>query len=90
MIVVPALHTPFPHASPAVQAFPSLQGLVLAVKVHPEAGTQVSVVHGLKSLQLTGVPPHVPLLQTSRVVQALLSSQSALFGACWQPSCGSQ
>src|SRR5207249_6756393 len=42
------------------------------------------------SSQLTGVPPHAPLLQVSDVVQTLPSSHEPLTGACWQPVDGSQ
>jgi hypothetical protein len=42
---------------------------------HPFTGSQVSTVHGLLSLQLSGGPTHAPPLQWSSVVQTLPSSQ---------------
>src|SRR5438067_10640580 len=68
----PPTHVPPLQVSPVVQAFPSLQGLVLLVCVQPVAGLQPSVVQTLPSSQLGAVPPtQVPPLQASLVVQAL-------------------
>jgi len=52
----PGWHVPPPQASPVVQAFPSLHGLVLLAKAQPVAGLQVSVVQTLLSLQTVGAP----------------------------------
>ena len=41
-------------------------------------------------MQTTAVPPHVPPLQVSFVVQALPSSHGAVLFACWHPACASQ
>jgi hypothetical protein len=57
-----------------VQALPSSHAAVLFVKTHPLAGLHESVVHGLPSVQATGVPPpHVPAEQRSPVVHAFPS-----------------
>jgi hypothetical protein len=77
----PGLQVPPPQTSPVVHALPSLHELVLFTNMHPEAKLQMSLVHGLPSLQTTGVPAtHAPPLQKSLVEQALPSMQrSALF-----------
>jgi hypothetical protein len=52
----------------------SAQELVLSlVNTQPVAGTHVSSVHGLASKQTIGVPPQVPPVHTSLLVQALWS-----------------
>src|SRR5262249_37710595 len=69
-------HNAFAHTSPVVHGSPSSHGLAFGVKVQPDAGTQLSSVHGLASLQTGGVPGwQVPLdgLQVSRPLQALPS-----------------
>ena len=78
--------------SPVVQAFPSLQPAVLFVKTHPVAGTQVSVVHTLPSLQ-TRVPApglQLPVSQVSPRVQALPSSHAAVLLVKTHPVAGTQ
>jgi hypothetical protein len=88
---VPPTHVPPAHASPVVHALPSLQGAVLGVLTQPVAGAQVSVVQGLVSAQLGGVPPtHVPPAHASPVVHALPSLQAAELGVCTQPVAGAQ
>ena len=52
----PAWQVPPPQVSPAVQAFPSSHAFVLFVKTQPVASVQVSVVHGLLSLQMRPAP----------------------------------
>jgi len=42
------------------------------------AGSQVSMVHGSLSLQLRPMPPHLPPVHLSPVVQALPSLQTVL------------
>jgi uncharacterized membrane protein YfbV (UPF0208 family) len=87
----PGWQTPLPQPSPTVQALPSSQGAVLGVKVHaPVAEVQRSVVHGLSSVQVFGVPAQVPLLQVSLRVQASPSSQAAVLKAWKQPVVGVQ
>jgi hypothetical protein len=57
--------------SPLVHAFESEQDCALGVFTHPTAGSQLSVVHTLPSLQLTGSPAwHDPPEQTSALVHA--------------------
>ena len=82
---------PPPHTSPVVQAFPSSQAFVLLVKAQPVAGLQVSVVHALVSLQITGVAPaQMPPPHTSPVVQTLPSSHGLVLFVCSQPLAGLQ
>jgi len=77
-LLVPA-QTPPPHTSLLVQATPSSHDEVLLAFWQPEAGTQVSVVHTLPSLQLGAAPPtQVPPAQVSLVVQALPSVHGAV------------
>ncbi len=76
--VVPGVHTPSEQTSPVVQAFPSLQAAEFGVKTQfPVKGSQESVVQGLLSLQLLGVPIQTPLTQISLIVHGLPSSQTA-------------
>src|SRR5262245_55933042 len=79
-------HAPFAHVSPVVQAFPSLQAIVLFVCRQPSTGSQESLVHTLPSPQLIGVPTHVavPPLHASPVVQTLPSSQGVPVGSIRQ------
>jgi hypothetical protein len=87
----PALQLPPAQTSFAVHALPSLQGRVLFKKEQPLAGTQVSVVQGLLSLQTTAAPGrHAPARQASPVVQAFPSLQGFLLGVWRHPSLGSQ
>ena len=82
----PGTQTPALHASFWVHTLPSLHAAALAVATQPLAGLQLSVVHGLPSLQVTAVPDaQVPALHPSPLVQALLSSQAALLAAEAQP-----
>jgi hypothetical protein len=55
--VAPARQVPPPQVSPTVQAFPSLQGLVLLALMQPVAGSQESSVQGLLSLHARDVAP---------------------------------
>ena len=78
---VPA-QVPAAQTSPDVQALASLQATVLLVKTQPVAGLQESVVQTLESSQVRAGPPvQMPAAQTSRVVQALPSSQEPLRAA---------
>src|SRR5438105_665050 len=57
--------------------------------MQPVAGTQLSSVHTLPSLQLSVVPPvHVPPEHVSAVVHALPSSHDAVLLVCTQPEAG--
>jgi hypothetical protein len=74
------VQTPAAHLSPVVQALESLQLEVLLAKTQPVAELQESLVQELLSLQVRLLPDlQEPFLQTSPVVQALPSSQSAVF-----------
>ncbi len=72
-------HLPLWQASPPVQAKPSEQPapFVAAAHLHtPLAWSQVSIVQGLLSSQVTVLPVwHAPALQLSPAVQALPSEQ---------------
>src|SRR5207253_2552446 len=60
---VPA-HTPAAQVSPEVQGLRSSHGRVLGVFTQPVAGSHVSVVHTLPSVQMGGGPPtQTPLAQ---------------------------
>ncbi len=88
---VPALQVPALQVSFWVQALPSLQAAVDSTKAQPVVGSQLSVVHGLPSLQTSGWPPlQLLFLQTSPKVQVLPSSQGWLLGVLAQPAPGSQ
>src|SRR6185369_576328 len=52
----PLTHVPPPQVSATVQALPSSHGTVLFVYSQPLDGLQVSSVHRLPSLQLSGAP----------------------------------
>ena len=87
----PPTQVPPLHASPAVQAFPSLHVAVLLTCVQPVAGLQESFVHVLPSLQLGGAPPtQAPPLHVSDVVHALPSLQGAALFVWVQPVAGLQ
>ena len=76
----PPTHLPPPHKSLVVQAFPSEQTTVLlATWQDPVAVLQLSSVHGLLSLHVLAAPgTHLPTVQTSLSVHALLSEQAAV------------
>ncbi len=77
-------HVPALQASLTVHALPSLQVVPVAALAKPQApltGSQVSMVQGLLSVQLTTLPTHVPLWQASGLVQGLPSSQVVPLGA---------
>jgi hypothetical protein len=93
----PPTHAPPEQASFVVQASPSLHGRVLFVFTQPVAGSHVSVVHRLLSLQLTELPVQTPFRHPSDVpgspladVQASWSLHTAPLGTLvWvQPVAG--
>src|SRR5712692_9715361 len=87
----PPTQVPPLQVSLVVQAFPSLQGLVLLVCTQPVAGLQLSSVQTLPSSQLgAGPPTHAPLLQVSFVVQAFPSLQGLMLLTCVHPLAGLQ
>src|SRR5437899_2751715 len=84
-------HVPPEQTSAVVQKSPSSHGAVLGVRTHPVAGLQESSVQTFPSSQFRGGPPtHRPPAQVSAVVQALPSSQGAVFGVFTQPLAGLQ
>jgi hypothetical protein len=86
------MHAPFEHVSPFVQALWSSQDAVLGVWLQlPSTGLHASSVQTFPSVQLFGVPAHVPFVQTSFVVQRFLSSHTApLLGGWTHPIVGEQ
>jgi hypothetical protein len=90
---LPAWHSPPEQVSPSVHGLPSSQAAVLFWTLQPTVVSQLSVVQGLPSLQVVGLPPpHAPEVQVSPVVHALASSQllPSLTGIFTQPRFGSQ
>jgi hypothetical protein len=73
----PPTQVPSEHVSPVVQASPSSHGSVVSVCTQsPVAGSQLSSVQSLPSLQSGGAPPtQVPPEHVSPTVQASPSSQ---------------
>jgi len=89
--VEPGTHAPPTQPSPIVHTDPSVQASALSTLLQPAATLQESVVHPLSSLQSVAAPgKQEPLLQTSPSVHWLLSLQTAVLSACWQPSAPSQ
>jgi hypothetical protein len=77
----PPTQVPPEQVSPVVQAFPSLQALVLFTCSQPEAGLQESSVQPLPSSHTGGGPlTQAPPEQASPVVQALPSSHGVVLG----------
>ena len=86
-LALPGMQAPPSQASFSVQTLPSLQVPVLATKVQPCWASQLSVVHGLPSLQVGPLPgTQAPDLHMSPMVQALLSSHAIDWGVFLQPS----
>lgn len=76
---LPGTHAEFLHKSPTVHALPSLQGLALMPNLQPSTASQLSLVHGLLSLQLRILPAtHVPDAQTSPGVHTVPSASHCL------------
>ena len=92
---VPNAHSPLWQVSLPLQMLPSLHEVPLmsGTFAQPVAGSQVSVVQGLESLQTGGAPSvHTPLWQVSLPLQRSPSGQSVPFntGGFSQPKTGSQ
>jgi hypothetical protein len=90
-----AVHTPLWQVSSPSQASPSAQEdpFGTAVVRHPVAGSQLSVVQTLPSLQVSGVPAvQAPLWQVSLPLHTLPSAQAVPFrtGVLEQPKIASQ
>jgi hypothetical protein len=82
----PGTHAELAHVSPDVHALPSLQGNVLAVKTQPLAALQVSLVHGLLSLQTLAAPgTHAPFAHVSPTLHTLPSVHAAVVLLKTQP-----
>ena len=90
-IAVP-LQLPCLHASLAVQALPSAQGMPSRLACsQPTALSQLSLVHGLPSSQSMALPDtHLPPLQPSPSVQAVPSLHGSLLALCTQPTASLQ
>jgi len=84
------MQEPSAQVSPVVQPLPSSQGPVLSTLAQPEAGSQLSLVQVLLSLQSRGVPEQTPPLHASPTVHALPSSQDNPTGVFRQPMAASQ
>jgi hypothetical protein len=77
----PPSQEPAAQVSLVVHAFPSLHGSVLGVFTQPVAGVQLSVVHGLLSSQVGGVPAtHWPSSHVSLPLQRSVSGQAVPSG----------
>jgi hypothetical protein len=92
---VPAVQLPLWHVSAPLQTLPSVHDvpLVTLVAVHPVAGLQPSVVQGLLSLHVSGVPAvQAPLWHVSGPLQRLPSGHAVpLVTLAWvQPVLGLQ
>jgi hypothetical protein len=87
----PPTQEPPEHLSAVVHALPSSQDSVLFECLQPLAGSQLSSVQPLLSLQLGGGPPtQFPLEQWSLVVHALPSLQAAVLSLWTHPVAGLQ
>jgi hypothetical protein len=79
---IPALQVPAWQVSAPLQALPSAHDVPFATAGYwqPDAGLQVSLVHGLPSVQTSGVPaPHVPPWQVSAPLHAFPSPHDVPF-----------
>src|SRR2546428_10148826 len=91
LIAGPPTQPPLLQVSLVVQAFPSLQGAVLAVWTQPVLGLQVSSVQTLPSSQLGARPlTQTPPLHRSLRVQAFASSHDAASFVWTHPAVGLQ
>jgi hypothetical protein len=80
---VPAVHPPLWQISAPLQALASLHEVPFRTGAcsQPKTGSQVSVVQGLASLQLSAAPAvHTPLWQVSSPLQTLPSAHDAPLG----------
>ena len=85
----PPTHAPPAQASAVVQTSPSSHGAVLGSCTQPLAGSHESSVQPFASSHSgAGPPTHSPPAHASAVVQALASSQGAVFGVWTQPVAG--
>ena len=86
-VTEPAWQLPFLHASPAVQALPSLHAASLGVAAQaPLTASHLSWVHGLPSSHSLGWPAlHAPALQVSATLHASPSLHGPSSGVDLQP-----
>ena len=85
-VALPGTHALSLHTSPVVHALLSSHVSEFTTFLQPCAGSQVSVVQGFLSSHAGGMPgTQLPDLHTSLLVQALLSSQAAVFATKPQP-----
>lgn len=90
-VALPGWHAPFVHASPVVQALPSLQATLFTSLTQPLTGLQLSLVHRLLSSQFRALPgAQLRAAQASLTVQRLPSEQGSELAACTQPCAVSQ
>ena len=80
----PELHIPLAHESPLVHRLPSSQGPVLGAQAQPLMASQLSVVHGLPSSQISAAvsaePTQLPAWHVSLAVHGFLSLHGKLVG----------
>ena len=81
------LQVPELHESVSVHGSPSSQAALLKALTHPDAGAQLSIVHGfLSSHGGEALPEHWPPAHESSTVHALPSSQAKELAAFTQPT----
>ncbi len=91
LTATPGTHAPPLQTSPLVQPLPSLQIAVLLLCWQPASLSQLSLVHGLPSSQLSAPPAtQLPPLQVSPTLHTLLSVHGAVLLVETQPWLGSQ
>ena len=88
---VPGVQAPAWQVSTPLHTFPSLHDVPFATARlrQPATGSQLSVVHGLLSLQLSGAPgEHTPSWQVSAPLHTLPSPHEvpSSTGTCRQPA----
>ena len=82
-VAAPGLHAELAQTSPTVHELPSLQGRVLGMLAQPALASQLSLVQGLLSLQLTAAPAvQTPDLQVSLALQTEPSASQPPFSFC--------
>ena len=92
---VPAVHTPAWQVSAPLHTFPSAHEVPFRTGMfwQPAAGSQLSVVHTLESLQLSAVPAvHTPAWQVSAPLHTFpsLHEDPSAMAKFWHPAIGSQ
>src|SRR5437870_13749641 len=90
---MPCVQLPFWHVSLPLHTLASLHEVPFGTTVclQPATGSQVSVVHGLASAQVSAVPAvHTPAWHVSVPLHAFPSLHEVRSdaGRCWQPATG--